>query len=185
MRRGLHIVKPAAIPVLALVALAVTVATASAAAARADYVAQADPICESAEMPASKALGRYFKSLERKGLTGDSTSAETVRAAGGAVATVVHRWARIYGNVTIRLSTISAPPGDETTISTWLQERGTVKELLDQGARASKRRKVNRVAALSKRIAVAVRTTNDRVRDFGFLSCSPEGSTLFEFGPFR
>jgi hypothetical protein len=168
---------------IALIALALTTNTADAASTRAEYVAQADPICESVEKPVSKALGRYFKTLERKGLIEDSNSAETVRTAGGAVARVAHRWARIYGNVTTGLSTIAAPPGDEITISTWLQARGTVKELLDQGARASKRRKVHRVAVLSKRVGAAVRTANDQVRDFGFLSCAPEGSTLFEFGP--
>ncbi|HEX3562656.1 MAG TPA: hypothetical protein VHU24_07440 [Solirubrobacterales bacterium] len=72
-----------------MVALAITVTTALAATSRAEYVAQANPICAAADRPVGKAIHAYFKALQRKGLLSQSsevtekTIGPTVRFARG------------------------------------------------------------------------------------------------------
>jgi hypothetical protein len=171
--------RPIAIAI-GLIALATT-AQAHAATTRADYAAQANPVCQSAERPVGKAIAAYFKAVRRKGIerperVTEKTVGPTIRFG---------RWiAGIYTNVTARLRLIPPAPGDESTVSTWLQDRDAVATNLDGIVRAYKKRKFAQGRRLDRAYEAAIAEANTAGRPLGLqVECTPHDGVLFEFDP--
>lgn len=175
----MSLARPIAIAI-GLTALAIT-AQAHAATTRADYVAQANPVCQAAERPVGKAIAAYFKAVRRKGIerperVTEKTVGPTIRFG--------RRIAAVYTNVTARLRLIPPAPGDEPTVSTWLQDRDAVATNLDAIVRAYKKQRFAQGRRLARAYKAVVAQANAAGRPLGLqVECTPHDGILFEFDP--
>jgi hypothetical protein len=154
------VAKPIAI-LLAFVALGIGAETAHATSSRADYVAQADPICKSSDSQLAQRLPGLIKRIsKRQNIT--ATIAEGYGLALGG---------KIFGQVTNQLTAIPPAPGDEATVSSWLDGRRAYKRGVDRAAAAGKHNKKKQMLRLLKQAIIAVSRANQLVVGFGFQYC--------------
>jgi hypothetical protein len=146
---------------ITVIALAITATSAAAAAARAEYVAQADPICKSSGNQINKALPGLIKRISKKPNITPTIAFGYGLALGG----------KIFGKVTNRLAAIIPPPGDEATIGGWLDGRRSYKRLIDRAAAAGKHNKKKPMLRQLKRAVSALNQANQLVATFGFQYC--------------
>jgi hypothetical protein len=167
---------------LAVSFLAIATTSASAATTRAEYVGQADPICQSAKAPFLKAFGAYFRTARRKGAFKMGVNERKLaKQLARPAAKLYRRLAFIYNDVTNRLSSVSPAPGDDQIVSAWLQARREVPAPIRGSARAIGHWKLKRANNFFKLTDIAVRRASETVRDFGFRYCAPPGSDLIDF----
>jgi hypothetical protein len=173
---------PAALAFVGL-ALAVVAAPASAATTRADWVAQVDPICQSAKKPADRAIGAWFKALNKKGaLDRPYKPKEFEREFTGISARLTSRLVAIYSRVTTDIAAVVPAPGDESVVATWLADRNSFAEQARVATRALKHRKFKRANRLYKAVRNTLREANGVGRSLGVHhECAPEGAVAFEF----
>ncbi len=156
--------RPAA-TALAIAALAIPAASAQAAATRAEYVAQVDPICLDYAKPAIKAFAAYFKAGARKR-----------KPSARPTARFLSQISRAYGNLTERIATVPAAPGDEAIVSTWLGRRAEVVVNLGRARRAARHGKLKRSDRLAGRAGFGA--ASQVVSEFGFDYCAPPGGAV-------
>jgi hypothetical protein len=169
---------------IGLIAMAIA-PTAHAASSRAEYVAQANPICEAAERPVDKAIAGYVKALQRKRIGPEALKRVTEETLGPTIRFGA-RIATVYSNVTARLRLIPAAPGDEETVFTWLGDRDAVSMRHRAILRAYRKRKFGLGRHLSKRLNPIIARANAAGRPLGLqVECTPHGGILFEFDPFN
>jgi len=128
----------ACISAFALAAIAITAGTAWAASTRAEYVAQVDPICQSA-LTADKALfRRYVKTVKRvrKRHPNLDSATHPPKVIRRQVVKYYEAFARSERSATSQIALISAAPGDESTVALWIDERTRLADLTKSGARA-------------------------------------------------
>jgi hypothetical protein len=123
--------KAVVIPI-AVMLLALGAATAHGASSRAEYVAQADPICQAGSAQEHAAFKSYVKSVKRydKHHHGDP-----YRPSKKAIRLVVRHYSRVLAierSMNSQLSSISAAPGDEAAVNKWLQLRSQAADLLER-----------------------------------------------------
>lgn len=162
-----------ALPV-ALIGLAVMAAPANATATRAEYVAQVEPICESAQKPTFKAYFAFAKGFRKAGLNGDDpdVSKRIMRISDRLLAVFYLRVSNIYARTTSRITAVPPAAGDEQTVAAWLAGRTRAALLGSQAGRAAKHRKVKRAAHLLDQGIAASQDGAKLVSDYGFKFCA-------------
>ena len=154
---------------VALVAIALTAGTAQAASTRAEYVAQADPICLSVQGPVDASLARYIKAKRKHAPLGP------------AKARLLRSWSKLYGRVTTSLRKLTPAPGDEATIASWLKARGVVLKDLAAAGKAYAESEAKLAKRITLRGDAAIIRSNAAVSGFGFQNCASDGDTLWSF----
>jgi hypothetical protein len=156
---------------LALLFLIFGVAKADAAASRAEYIAQADPICESGLVRENAALAKYRKeqaALIKKGRKGAPILPAQLRS----TARYFNRFSRIEGKVTQGLSPLVAAPGDEALIATWIGKRRQVVDLTHRATRPLVKGNRKKFMRLLTAALEADRQSGVLMQDFGFSHCT-------------
>jgi hypothetical protein len=143
---------------LVLVALAALPTASHAAATRAEYVAQADPICAATNAGIAK-LNKDFLRLHKKG---------RYRAAGAALSKT---GARLSASVA-QVRAITPPPGDEATVASWLGLIDGVAVDNRKMGRAEAKQRFGKVVRLIKRNSQLHDQAHALVADWGFQSCA-------------
>lgn len=159
---------------LIVTALAVLIAapSAGAAATRAEYVAQADPICKRANEKANRAftkasLAKLFELAESKG---DEKFFRFLAKLDG-------RANKPLGKMIKRLYTLQPAPGDEVPVLQWLDGLGDHKRLIDRSVRATFRGKLGRAFNFQLDAENALIGGARFVNGFGFDHC-PGGEVV-------
>ena len=146
---------------IALAAGLVWVPSAGAAATRAEFVAQAEPICGLANDDIAH-LNQHFHRQHRNG---------RYRAAGR---TLKKTGTRLWASID-QVRAIPPPPGDEQTIASWL---GLVQKVADANVRmgrAEAHENFNVELRIKRQgLKIAVRA-HKKVADWGFHACAGEG----------
>jgi hypothetical protein len=171
-------VRTGAVLGVALAALAISVASASGAATRAEYVAQADPICKQANRQSKQAAKKHIGALNKIGKQapdeGPVSKAERkrfLRRFSRALAGVLAPQNKITGQTIGRLSFVTPPPGDEAAVGYWLQGLHQFKLQVDQAIRGFRRanlkRGLNNLVKADNTLTAAQRPLSD----WGFRQC--------------
>jgi hypothetical protein len=163
--------KAVVIPI-AVMLLALGAATAYGASSRAEYVAQADPICQAGSAQEHAAVKSYVKSVKRydKHHHGDP-----YRPSKKAIRLVVRHYSRVLAierSMNSQLSSISAAPGDEAAVNKWLQLRSQAADLLERTIHAVHHRKVKLSIRLYLKSLRRTLLAQIPISDFGFRYCS-------------
>jgi hypothetical protein len=169
---------------IAAVATAIVSATADAATTRADYAAQANPVCARAQQPVDQAIRTYLNALRKQG-QGTGRIKVTKETAGPTVR-FGRRISAVYSSVTAGLRAIPPAPGDEQTVASWLQARDDARISVDAVVRAYKKRHLRQARHLDKLNRAAIAQANTAGRSLGLqVECTPDDGNLFEFDPLR
>jgi hypothetical protein len=142
----------------ALVIPLIAASSASAETTRAQYIAQADPICATSLKRQSTALQGFLPEVKRGDLK---------KAAGR----FRHAVAFFSGGVE-RLATLEPPAADSPLISTWLQALRAEVPVLKKYAKALAGRDVRRLRRVTRRYLNAAAYSSGLVRDYGFQVCN-------------
>jgi hypothetical protein len=161
-------VKAAALCSLALLAfVALPASPAAGAATRAEFAAQAEPICAGASTQVRSQSKKARKSAKR----GHD------KAAGKAIM----RMGRAWSNSVSRVRQIAPPPGEEATVSQWLNLTSQIGTSFSRMGRAHKQGKIglrNSIYFDMQEIGTEAITL---MRDWGFSACI--GEQLPALGP--
>jgi hypothetical protein len=141
-----------------LVVLLALPASSHAAATRAEYVAQADPICAAANADIAKLNKKFFR-LHKKGRYG---------AAGVALGKTGPRLSASIAQV----RAITPPPGDEATVTSWLGFVDGVAADNRKMGRAEAKQRFGKVVKLIKRNGRLQDRAHALVADWGFQNCA-------------
>jgi hypothetical protein len=160
---------------ITVIAPAIIASTASAAPTRADFVAQAEPICQSGQAQEALAFEPFVQALKR---SKKHHTRKSRRSATRAFLAYFAQYANIERAVNAQLATLPVAPDDVSLIQVWLRARG---ELLDVESRlflgptstGKGLKGLGQVVRdffelIGKEYEVA-----DIVRDFGFHYCAP------------
>jgi hypothetical protein len=150
--------RPASLTCAILAAAVVMPGPAHAATTRAEYVAQADPICAAANADIA-GLNKRFLRLHKKGRYG---------AAGAALRKTGTRLSVSLAQV----RAIAAPPGDEATVTSWLGLIDDVAAVNRRMGRAEAKQRFGKVVKLINRNAQLHDQAHTLVADWGFQSCA-------------
>jgi hypothetical protein len=163
-------------PAIAMVALAIPATAAYAASTRAEYVAQADPICQAgqaqeaiAAQPLLRATKRAQKhhALDKKG-----TQKKLTRL----FSAYLTQWAAIEHQVNSQIAAVPPAPDDVSLIQVWLRARNELVDLESQLVNSFKhpKRIKNPFKLIQKFFELTARQfeVSDLVRDFGFQYCN-------------
>jgi hypothetical protein len=164
---------------ISLVALATTAVSASAATTRAEYVAQVDPICQSAQAQEAVALQPVLRAFKRDQ---KHHSRKTSRRAARAFRAYFQQYAVIERAANAQIATVTPAPDDVSLIQVWVRARG---ELLDDetqlfsgGLKPKKGLKgLGQVFGLFFGLIGREFEVADLVRDFGFQYCNRPDQT--------
>jgi hypothetical protein len=141
-----------------LVVLIALPATSHAAATRAEYVAQADPICATTNSDIAK-LNKKFLRLDKRGRYG---------AAGAALGKT---GTRLSASI-VQVRAIAPSPGDEATVTSWLGLIESVAMDNRRMGRAEVERRFGKVIKLIHRNDVLHDQAHALVADWGFQACA-------------
>ena len=169
---------------LALIVLAVTASPASAAATRAEYVAQTDAICASAERETKDLFRKSKKAFGKLGNAGSGKSKKAKKAARKLMrklAKILERSNGIFERMLRDISAIAPAPGDEAQVTGWLTGLNDYAELNDDAARALRKLRFGKSIAFSFLALDALTKAADWVDGYGFQHC-PGGSVVKDFG---
>jgi hypothetical protein len=150
--------RPPHLLLLALCCLLAIPAAAHAAATRAEYVAQADPVCASANRDIHR-LNKRFSSLDKDGRYG--AAGQTLKRTG----------ARLSASIA-QVRSITPPPGDEQTISSWLGEVARIAANNRRMGTAEAQQHFRRVFVLQVKNFLVARRAHELVADWGFHACA-------------
>jgi hypothetical protein len=166
---------------ITLVALAITAGTASAATTRADYVAQVDPICQSAQAQEVVAAQPFVTALRREK---KHRSRKTSRKADRALVLYFPQYSAIERAADAQIAMVPPAPDDISLIQVWLRARG---ELIDdesqlfgtlQGPKGGGLKALAQFFTLLFEIGGRQLEVADLVRDFGFQYCTTANSFI-------
>jgi hypothetical protein len=147
----------AALVVTAIALLAVTTPSASAASTRAEYIAQADPLCAAWIQVSNKQL---------KGFPKDAEAEQWRRAVRRLQITL-----RAFNRLLASLSGLQPPAADAAQVNQWLAGLRAQTPLAKALIAATKQHSFGKVVKSSGRLAEASQDTQDLVAGFGFQSC--------------
>jgi hypothetical protein len=125
---------------ITMVALTISAVPAQAASTRADYVAQADPICHAANLKSKRVMRKHHLSslIELDDLKSGDREDQLI------VARQLSLTAKLIPPFIAALSPIPAPPGDEATIAKWIGDYRTFGRKSSRGANAIRHSKPHR-----------------------------------------
>ena len=133
------------------------VVTADAATTRAEFVAQAEPYCASANRDINR-LNKRFTRLNEKGHYG--LAGQALKRTGTTLSASI-----------AQVRSISPPPGDEQTVSSWLALVDRIAGNNRRMGRAEAHRKFRRVFDLQLKNFLIRRQAHELVADWGFQAC--------------
>jgi hypothetical protein len=163
---------------IAVIALAIGAGTASAATTRAEWVAQVDPICQSASKPAGSAAKGYFKTLNRAGKhTKNPKQLSHVLTA--ASLKFLRRLATIYSTITERVAVVPPEPGDVGAVNAWLDGRRAAKADVDRALILGKHGKAKKAGRFFIQASQAESQGTANVQNFGLSVCV--GQTVIDW----
>lgn len=143
--------------------LAVWTAPADAASTRAEYVTQAEAICQAPGHQLFK-LDQQVKQLGRRH---DLKPRQVAVRLGK----IFGRLASIEGAILAQLGTLTPAPGDEAIIAAWLQGLQRTKGLTGRAARAGKHGQLRKLVGLLRQALTAGQQADQIVAGFGFRAC--------------
>jgi hypothetical protein len=149
--------RPSRLVLLSICCVLVIPAVAHAAATRAEYVAQADPVCASADRDIHR-LNKHFSRLDRDGRYG--AAGRTLKRTG----------TRLSASIA-QVRSITPPPGDVQTISSWLEEVARIAGNNRRMGTAEAQQRFRRVFALQVKNFLVARRAHELVADWGFHAC--------------
>jgi hypothetical protein len=157
-----------------LVVAAVAAAPASAASTRAEYVAQADPICQIGIAGAQGAFVKFTKIVKKKpggrrALRHPEVITEQIRMP---ASRLYRRLAAIYLGVNQQIAAIPPVPEDAPRVNSWLGLRATNAADLQMASRALKKKQLNLFDQLLIKGRIDATNANAAVADFGFRFCT-------------
>jgi hypothetical protein len=175
---------------IALIASMVAAAPAGAASTRAEYIAQAEPICLAADQQAERAQKRVLRRLKKKAarvrkkfeargsVPIEEPSKKELRklASGLAVffAKLIAPANLAFDQATAQLRAIPPAPGDEAAVSTWLAGRTEFSRLNYIAIRGGRNGKFKRFFISTLKADEALRKGQAPVNAFGFQHCFVE-----------
>ena len=152
--------------------LAITAPAAEAAATRAEYVADAERVCQTATKQAKKALRRVdFSKLER------IADLEEPDKFFRFLAKVNGLTNKPFGRMVKRLYALEPAPEDEVLVAQWLDGLGDAKRLTDRSVRSTFRGKYARAFRFESQAIDALVGGARFVNGFGFKRC-PGGELI-------
>jgi hypothetical protein len=140
----------------ALLVAAITASSASGAATRGEYIAQVDPICQTAIQN-----GKAAVSKSTKGQHGDR------RALGQGIV----RKYTIFAKARFQILAVDAAPGDEQVVHAWTVSLGKVFLLGQHYGRALRGGSQTDASATAKKLKRKTNSSAGIVAGFGFSSC--------------
>jgi hypothetical protein len=158
--------------VAASLTVAIAAPTAGAAATRADYVAQAEPICKRAKEKANRIAKRLSTRTLKKLVEGDDFE-KFERL----LAKLTGRANKPFGKMIKRLHEVQPAPGDEIAVAQWLDGLGDYKRLTDRYVRSASRGKLGRAARFQIDAVNALVGGARFVNGFDFKHC-PGGEVI-------
>jgi hypothetical protein len=165
-RRGLPAVAGAAIAFAILLP-----STASAASTRAEYIAQVDPICTSYAAPlgnAFKAYHKNFKALNHNAKSGTFKAfLRSLRRTASSLVTI----GGLHANMINQIAAVPPAPGDEGTITSWLNALRLEQSSEVGAASALRRGKFGQFFNKLDQADGAVNAADNAIRGFGFTAC--------------
>ena len=166
--------RSAAIAAVATVLAAVAVSPASGASTRAEYVAEAEPICKRAAKKAAKSFRgiKFARAIDR---IIEGRFEKFLRV----LAKVTGRTNKPLGKMVKRLYSIVPPPGDEVRVAQWLDGLGDSKRLTDRYVRSTFARKYKRASRFQVDSIKALVGGARFVNGWGFENC-PGGEVITE-----
>jgi hypothetical protein len=128
---------------VAMAALAISASSANATTNRADYAAQVNPICASANAQIKQLFETFdqeLSRLDRKANKARGRKQEQLEARIEKLFTQLPGQSLAIAYAALaQLRSVSAAPGDEALVSTWLANRQTILDLSEQANRIQKR----------------------------------------------
>jgi hypothetical protein len=146
---------------IGVVALAVVAAPAHATSTRAEYVAQADPICKATGDEIDKRFPGLLKRISNRPNITPTVAFAYGLALGG----------KIFAHATNQLAAIAPPPGDEAAVSGWLDGRRRYKQKVDTAVAAGKHNRKKQMLRRFRQAVAVVSQSNQLVIAFGFQYC--------------
>ena len=164
--------------VLSMGVIAVGAAPANGAATRAEYVVQADAICQAVRGQASDADSAYIKNYKRwfrvaKSGTLKAFVRQTRRTAGSLL-----RFTQIHMSVTDQIAAVPSPAADAGTVNTWLNYRRQSDVFSTSAASALKHFKFERFFKQNDHADTAEAAGRETIAPFGFQVCAVLGVYL-------
>jgi len=150
-----------AVAIVLLAITFVTVPVAHATSTRADYIAQADPICLSTGLAEGNQLSGFSMDLKKGRL---KVAARKLRAA-----------STIFGRGVDQLALLERPPADVSQLSTWIDSLRAQVPILNRFARSINHRQAKRVRRTGAQLLIAEEKTSALVDDYGFALCNRFG----------
>jgi hypothetical protein len=144
--------------VLVSVLCLVPVSQAFAQPTRADYIAQADPICLSTSQAESNAAAGLLKDLAKGH---DKVAARKLRRA-----------AVVFSGGVEQLAALEQPPADAALLGTWIASLRAQVPITKRFARALNRGQEKRIRKSARQLILAEEKTIALVDDYGFTLCS-------------
>jgi hypothetical protein len=147
----------AALMVIAITCLAGTTSSASAASTRAEYIAQADPICAAANKVGNKQLKGFPKDVETRRW---KPAARRLRVT-----------LRAFNELIASLAVLQPPVADAALVEQWLAGFRSQVPLAKSLIAAVNQHSFGKVVKRSQRLAAASSDTQALVAGFGFRAC--------------
>lgn len=155
-----------------LLALAIGASKATAASTRAEYVSQADPICQAGQVRQKAAFSEYRRSTKR--YLKHHPNPDPDRPGKHVLRLAVHYYDRVLAlqrGVNSQLGLVIPAPGDEAAVAEWLQLRGTSADLLERAIHALRRNKIKLFLRRYVKSINGALQSELSVRNFGFQYC--------------
>jgi hypothetical protein len=166
-------------PLHALIALAITgvalaiIATpANAAATRAEYVAQIDPICQSALARESATLKRFTRRVKRIRRHNPDVEVHPTKPF---LRTVSAGYRQLAGEVSLangQITPIAPAPGDELTASRWMQDRTAFAQAAQRAGQLIAHGALKRFLRAAIAMVNYEAAAREVIAGFGFTYCS-------------
>jgi hypothetical protein len=175
MGKGINMkLKGAIVVAMAMIGVA-AVPSAQAATTRAEYVAQVDPICQSFVGPQNSALDAFIRNTKRLGRVAKSSVKsgnfkpfikQNRRTAGS-----LNNYAQVHSNLTDQILAVPAAPGDEGTVSTWINNRRQAEAIARSAATALNQFKVSVFLKRIDQADAAELASSNAISAMGFHFC--------------
>jgi hypothetical protein len=168
--------RKAVIPfVLSVGLMAVWAVPADAASTRSEYIAQVDPICATFVGPENGSLTAFLDNAKRLGRVAKSSLKsgnfkpfirQTRRTAGS-----LNRYGQIHASLTDQIVAVPPAPGDEGTISTWINARRQAEGFVRSAASALNQFKFRLFAKRARQSDAAEFAGTNATSGMGFQVC--------------
>ncbi|HEX3294992.1 MAG TPA: hypothetical protein VHR38_14770 [Solirubrobacterales bacterium] len=147
--------------VLSVGLIAVWAGPADAASTRADYIAQADPVCLATAQADAHALSGAVTDINKGRF---KVAARKLRRAG-----------RFFSAGVDQLAALERPPADASLLGSWIDSLRAQVPIVNRFARALSHKHVKRIRRTASQLLIAEDKTIALVDDYGFALCNQFG----------